>query len=187
MLSNRIFLRWLCFATFFCFCCLQTMKACYTGAFGGTGQDCTFETNTVSATRQLLPNETLTAIVGFEKGYFAKPTAADWWKDNYKTLVAILLPPLVIGAWAFRRWSRLGKDLHGRGTIIAEYEAPNGLSAAEVSVINSYKLDSKAVSATIIDLAIRKYLRITEVVQKKILKDKKTYEFTLLNTDWSPL
>src|SRR5690606_15912151 len=42
-------------------------------------------------------------------------------------------------------------------------------------------------SATIIDLAIRKYVRISETTQKKILKDKKAYEFTLLNTDWSGL
>src|SRR5690606_35918823 len=88
---------------------------------------------------------------------------------------------------AYKRWQTHGKDLPGRGTIVAEYEPPAGLSPAESGVVLSYRLDTKHVSATIIDLAIRKYIRINEVVKKKLLKDKTTYSFILLNTDWSQL
>lgn len=165
----------------------QTLKACYTGAFGGSGQDCTFETNTVTANRPLLPSETLTAIVAFEKGYFAKPTIADWWKDNGAKVASVAIPPFLLGAWAYRRWRKYGKDLPGRGTITAEYEPPKGLSAAEASVIKNYRLNAADVSATIIDLAIRQYIQIEEIVQKKILKDTKTYNLKLLNTDFSAL
>lgn len=168
-----------------------TDKRCYTGSFGSLEQDCTINTSgdaiSFQANKQLEANENLSAVLAFPKGYFKPPTARDWWHDNYGKVLAITLPPLLIGSWAFRRWQTKGKDVHGRDTIIPEYEPPAGISPAEMGVVNSYRLNPKDISATIIDLAIRKYLRIIEETKKKIFKDKKTYSFELLKTDFSGL
>ena len=166
-------------------------QTCYTGGYGSTLQTCEIQSQTdgatVHATRRLQPYETLTTVFAFPKGYFKAPTKIDWLRDHAWQLISILIPPLVIGGWAFKRWYKYGKDIKGRGVIIPEYSPPDGLSPAEAGVLMNYKLESREVSATIIDLAIRKYLRIIEVTEKKILKDKKTYEFELLKPDFSAL
>lgn len=162
---------------------------CFTGAFGSTAQNCELSADGMSAvtTQALNPYETLTVVLAFPKGHFQPPTLADWWHDNYRKVLAVVLPPLLLGGWAYNRWQRHGKDLKGRGTIIAEYGPPEGLTPAEVGTVNAYGLNARDISATIIDLAIRKYLRIIEVTKKKILKDSKTYQFELLNPDFSGL
>ena len=58
-------------------------------------------------------------------------------------------------AWFFR-----GRDLPGTGTIVVNYEAPDGLRPAEVGTLIDEKVDLRDISATIIDLAVRGYIRI---------------------------
>ncbi len=166
-------------------------QKCFAGGYGSNVENCkiTTEGNKVIArtSRKLQPYETLTAVIALPKGYFAAPTFADWWLDNFGKVLAVALPPLAIGLWAFRRWHRHGKDLKGRGVIIPEYESPDKLTPAEVGILLNYKLDPRDISATIIDLAVRKYIRIIETNQKKLLKDKKTYEFEIIKFDWTEL
>ncbi len=169
---------------------IQDQK-CFTGGLNSTRQACVIskvdDGITAATTQKLEPYETLTVVSSLPAGYFAKQTAADWWKDNAGKILGIALPPLVIGGFAFMYWRRKGKDLKGRGIIIPEYGPPDNLGPAEAGIIMSYRLNPKYVSAVIIDLAIRKYLKINEITEKKILKDKKTYEFELVNPDFSVL
>jgi uncharacterized membrane protein len=74
-------------------------------------------------------------------------------------------------------WFKYGRDPKGRGIIIAEYEAPDKLSPIEVGTIIDQKVDSRDISSIIIDLAVRKYLKIKEVGEGTWSTD---YEFTKL-------
>jgi uncharacterized membrane protein YgcG len=130
-------------------------------------------------TRTLAPGENMTFAVNFPLGTFHKPTAADWWRDNGGNVAATLLPILLAFGIAYRKWHKDGKDIKGRGTIIPEYGPPDGLRAAEADVINHYKLGKNAISATIIDLAIRKYLKIIEGQDNGILGIGKHKTYTL--------
>jgi hypothetical protein len=144
--------------------------SCFTGVQGSTAQDCTVDSEnnratnetTFTTTRALTPGETMTFVADFPLGTFNPPTAVDWWRDNGAKVAEVALPTLLAFAVAYRKWYRDGKDIKGRGTIIPEYGPPEGMRPAEADVINQYKLGKNAISATIIDLAIRKYLKIVE-------------------------
>lgn len=164
---------------------------CFTGSFGSSSVDCAIQRTargySFSTKNILSANETLTIVAAAPKELFKPRTAADWLKQYWPIIAGTIIPPFLIGGWAYRRWAKNGKDLKGRGTIIPEYGPPKNLSPAEAAVISNYGLNAKDVSATIIDLAIRKYIRIHEATKKKILKDKKEYELELTNDDWSKL
>jgi len=164
--------------------------SCYTGQAGSTEKTCIIEKidrgYIYSTGRSLQPRETLTVVATTPKGLFVPRDSGDWWRDNYGKILAVVIPPLLVGPWAFRRWQKHGKDAKGRGVIIPEYSPPK-LTPAEASVVYSYRLSTTAVSATIVDLAIRGYLKIIETKEKKILKDKLNYEFEVVRTDWDEL
>jgi uncharacterized membrane protein YgcG len=165
-------------------------QVCYAGAYNSSVQNCTIGTNeqTVTASAKGLgERQTLTIVAGFEKGYFTAPTRLDWLREHIWQIIAVVAPAVIIGGYAFRRWLKYGRDPKDRGVIVAEYEQPESLSAAEVSTIDKFSTPPKAISATIIDLAIRKYLRIHEIEQKKFLSKNKSYSFELLNADYSAL
>ena len=165
---------------------------CFTGAYQTATKDCTITdegngTVVAVANVPLQATETLTAIMSVPKGYFAPLTFKDWLKENLLNLILALGPPLVMGIWAYRKWLKDGRDIKGRGVIVAQYSPPDNLSPAEAGVIMDYKLDTKDITATLIDLAVRKYIRIIEIREKKFLHTDTKYEFELLKTDFSSL
>ncbi len=170
---------------------LNNNVACYTGAFGAVIQNCaiSMEDGKVAARTNggLSARQALTIVTGFKKGYFNPPTLLDNLKDNLHILLGVFLPPLLFGGWAFKRWLKFGKDRAGRGVVVPEYSPPNKLSPLEAGMIYDYRIDTKDVSATIIDLAVRGYIVIVEEKQKKILKDKTNYSLKLLKSDISQL
>jgi hypothetical protein len=150
--------------------------ACFTGTLGSHSQDCTVDgqgrtarTAVFKTTRPLNASETMTFSADFPAGVFHKSTAADWWRDHIATILWLLLPAAIACAIAYPYWRKNGKDIRGRGTIVPEYAPPDGMKAAEAEVLLGYKLGQKGVSATIIDLAIRKYVRIIESTEKNLL------------------
>lgn len=159
---------------------------CYTGLQGSTSHNCTVNQNgsevLYQTTLPLAAGETMTFAGHFPVGTFAKPTFKDWWQEYAATILQILIPPALAFAYAYGRWRKHGKDTKGRGTIVPEYAPPDGLRAAEADVINRFKLGTGAVSATIIDLAIRKYLKIVEGESDGLLGlgKHKTYSFQKL-------
>jgi len=165
---------------------------CFTGAYGTKTSNCTIIDEgggrvVVTASASLQPLETLTAVISFPKKYFALPTKADLLKQNGLDLALGFGLPLIVGIWAYIEWRKNGKDIKGRGVIVAQYEPPDKLSPAEAGVIMDYKLDGKDITATLIDLAVRKYIRIIETREKKLFHTNTKYQFELLKTDFSDL
>ncbi len=167
---------------------------CYAGYQGSTAADCTLQkpaadTVAYATNRPLSGGETLTFRADFASGTFAQPTFKDWVSDYGKQVLEVSIPPLLALLFGGMYWRKNGRDIKGRSTIIPEYGPPNGLKPLEVDTIMHYKLGNKAISATIIDLAIRKYLRIIETDRKKLLglSKTKTYSLELLNDDISGL
>jgi hypothetical protein len=156
---------------------------CFTGTVHSTQSDClvttTNNTTTYTTTRSLSSGETLTFNNIVPAGYFRKPTLVDRW-DDYK---ALLIPaagiPIAVLIMMTAIWSRRGRDAKGRGTIVPEYAPPDGLKPAEIDVLLHNKLGNNAISATIIDLAIRGYLKIQEGQSDGLLGlgKHKTYSF----------
>ena len=152
--------------------------ACFTG-HTGSSEECVStryeysDKNTVKsvvfAHDRLEPGEGLTVVAGWPKGLVYEPT---FWerllataKDNW-----IMIMPFLVLALLFYLWRTRGRDPEGRGTIIAQFEAPDKLTPAEVGTIIDEKANRKDVSAEIINLAVKGYLKITRIEGKGMLK-----------------
>ena len=94
---------------------------------------------------------------------------------------------IVIFAFMFLRWFAVGRDPKGRETIIAQYDIPDNLMPAEIGTLIDADADNKDISAELIYLAIKGYLKISkEGGDYKLIKLKETdqdlnkYQTTLM-------
>ncbi len=172
-----------------------TQTRCYTGTAGSTEQDCTISTAgsivTISSNSEIPSGQGLTANVLTPSGSFSKYLiASDRPLDSsgqYFLLVVlcgfaigflIIIVGIVVRLVKWLNKRRAEKD----ETIIAQYEAPDGLLPAEMGVLEDLKLNMTEITATIIDLAVKGYLKIRHVKD-----DKKNYEFVILKEDFGGL
>lgn len=168
--------------------------ACYEGISGSqascqenvaSGQVATFV-----AIAPLQESEGLTAVVGYKKGLvpllIVKPPKTFWEKlielPSFTVFALIVLAG--IGGISYM-WYRYGRDFWFAGvlfgtknqqgkakpvgaheTISVEFTPPENLRPAEIGVLMDERADTLDVTATIIDLASRGYLTITEVPKK---------------------
>ncbi len=136
------------------------------------------------ATGHLRQGEGLTIVIGLPKGVLQPPPAAKatmWFlADNWGFIVAILLPLLTF-ATMFHRYWHYGRDPIWRESIVAQYRPPDDLTPAEVGVLLDERADSIDIVATVVDLAVKGYLKIREVETQRFLFFKGTdYEFVFL-------
>ena len=170
---------------------LKQPALCYTGAYGVSASNCTVSTSgqqtAISTNKPLTAKQTLTYVASFDKGYFTPSTWYESVGEYAKQILSFVLPILLIGGGSIIYWYRKGRDPKGSGVIVAQYDAPSGLKPLAVGALMDFKADKQDITATIIDLAIRKYIRIIEQTDKKIFKDKTIYNLELLNIDYGPL
>ena len=152
----------------------------WTGMFGAKNKN--FNKRRVDAhtllfeTGALGPGEGITIEVTMPGDAVSRPgwlsEAGAWLVDNFPYAIFPATLALCIGAWYFR-----GRDLPGRGTIVVNYEPPDKLSPAEVGTLIDERVDQRDVSAVIIDLAVRGYLKIEEVGSKSWFSSGTDYRF----------
>ncbi|ULA69914.1 MAG: conserved membrane protein of unknown function [Nitrospira sp.] len=136
----------------------------FTGAYGAREQAATVTIVgsgiEITMTRPLGFREGLTAVVGWDKGLVTAPTALD---QTRMTVVSNwpLGIPLLIFCVMYRLWSTRGKDPRLR-PIAVMYEPPDHLTPAELGTLVDESPDTRDITATVVDLAVRGYLRITE-------------------------
>jgi hypothetical protein len=160
--------------------------ACYTGPAGAREQACagsrTFAEVDFRATRPLRAREGLTVVVGMPKGTVAAPSAVE--QGLWRLLdsgVQWLLLPLAAFAGLFAIWRGTGRDPKVGEAIAVRYEPPPGLTPAEIGTVFDESADIDDVTSTIIDLAIRGWLRIEEVEGTSLLFfSRKDYRLTRL-------
>jgi uncharacterized membrane protein YgcG len=155
--------------------------SCYTGKENDTESVCTLRQNsrgyTFTSDMPLEANETLTIAATAQKWLFRPNSAADWWRDNAWQAVGVAAG-IAVAVWSLTLWWRHGKDYKGKGVVVPEYKPPKGLSPAEVGLLKDYTVDGKDLTATIIDLAVRGYVKIHDD-EKKTLGLFKSHEFSL--------
>ncbi len=159
----------------------EVTTAGYTGSMGSQEQAyiATIQSDNINftATRALSSGEGLTIVVGWPKGYITEPTTQQkisyFFRDNgyimvaFGALMAVLIYYLLM-------WLRFGLDPK-RGTIVAQYESPQGLSPAAVRSLTRIWFDKKVLSATILSMAVKGFLKITD--------DEGDYILTKVATD----
>lgn len=129
------------------------------------------------------PGQAFTIAVGFPKGIVTEPTATDkaW---HFITDNLVVLFPIIVFVAMLLLWKKYGKDPKGRGVIVAQYDAPDGLSPLEISGL--FGFDTKAVSAEIIQLAVKGFLKI-ERIEKAHFWSSVDYQLSATGKDESEL
>ncbi len=147
----------------------------FTGRMGSTTTQAadSFEGRIYHAeVRELGPSEGLTIVLGVPKGVLQPPSAARelWWKlsDNVGFFLAALLP-LVSLVGLLYLYLKSGRDPGRNMPIVVQYEPPPGLSPAEVGTLVDETIDTPDIVSTVLDLAVRGYLKIEEVETTKFL------------------
>ncbi len=160
--------------------------ACYAGPYGSSDQCISTryeysgrDVKSIVFTDDFqAPGEGLSIVVGMPKGTVKKPSilenAKEFAKDNF-----IVLLPAAIFLLMYYLWRKKGKDPKGRGVVVAQYDAPQGLSPAEVGTIIDEHVDRRDISAEIICLAVNGYLKIRRIEGKGIFNTA-DYELTKL-------
>jgi uncharacterized membrane protein YgcG len=69
----------------------------------------------------------------------------------------------------YLNWYRVGRDAKYRTTIVPVYDAPEGIKPYLLGALKDEKVDMVDITATIIDLATRGYIKIREFETGKIL------------------
>ena len=124
-----------------------------------------------ATTRVLAVGEQLTIVTALAKGTVSAPAPiierntedVATYFDTQPAFLALAIFVLVAGlAFVFYLWYRRGRDLRERETIVPEYEPPDALRPAQLGLLLDESADTKDVTATIVDLAVRGLLTITE-------------------------
>jgi len=155
----------------------------FTGVYGSRvleatarveGSNATFET-----TVPLTMRGGLTIDIFIPKGVLSEPgplKRAAWFLGSNPI---VLLPP-----WAFLAmfvlWWFKGRDPNPGLSVAPMYEPPAKMSPAEVGALLDDKIHPRDITCTIVDLAVRGYVKIEEVVVKGLVFSHKDYVFHLL-------
>jgi uncharacterized membrane protein YgcG len=165
---------------------------CFSGAYG-SGANCTEKNVNISGVSNLSSeiffsnsalssSQNLTVVVGVSKGIIIKPTLLDNVLDTVMDN-GILFLPFFVFIVLYYFWLVFGRDPAGRGTIIAEYSAPDNLTSSEVGTIMDGSVDKIDISSEIINLAVKGYLKIRRIEDKGIIFDSTDYVLEKLKNE----
>ncbi|HEY2034488.1 MAG TPA: DUF2207 domain-containing protein [Rhizomicrobium sp.] len=144
-------------------------RALYTGSAGSTGHDArvtnlTNNSISVETTEPLPAQQGLTIAIGFSKGAVLPPTEvekrADFIRDNAGNIVAVM-GLAILFIYFLATWFEFGRDPR-RGTIVPLFAPPQDFSPAAVRYVWKMHYDRKAFAATLINMAVKGFLKITQ-------------------------
>lgn len=164
----------------------------FTGVYGSTegaavsdiqGKNVSFET-----TNPLPMRGGLTINVYLPKGILHQPgvlTKLIWFIESN----LIVLLPVFAFLVMFTMWWYKGRDPDPGISIAPMYEPPKGMTPAEAGALVDDSVDPRDITSTLIDLAVRGYLKIEEKTEKVLFFNSTDYVFHLLKPrqDWSGL
>jgi uncharacterized membrane protein len=130
----------------------------------------------VYSIEELKPREGITVSVTFPKNIFTPYESSIW--DKYKDFLWYFLPfiLLLICYIIWLKYTRKQK------TIIAHYEPPFNLAPLEMGILLANgNFKNKFISASIVGLAVKGYLKI-EAIPKKWFFGKKDFKFIKMET-----
>lgn len=187
---------------------------CYEGAQNSTVKCQSAKTGkraaTFRTTRSLGANEESTIVVGYTKGLFpiitVPPPENEFLKlFNLGTLATFLITSILGIGLSLFLWWRKGRDywwkrkhlydeqaryevrpIRAHEPIVVEYTPPENLRPAEVGTLIDERANTTDVTATIIDLASRGFLKIAEE-SKKWVFGSKDYVLTKIEKDTNAL
>lgn len=156
-------------------------NSCYTGAYGSNNQNCTV--NVLSdhsiewGASGLRANEGLTIAVGFKKGMMVPPPPPGF-LEKYGILIAGCIFFLGLILYLYSTWMKYGIDPQNP-TVYPQFNVPENFSPASLGYISSETFKNKYLTAAIVNLAVKGYVRIIEGESDGVLGFFSSKTFTL--------
>ena len=155
----------------------------FTGTYGSTQHEATAEVSGADVTFEttsLLPMRGgLTIDIFIPQGILREPTdltKLGWFLSSNP----IVFLPFVTFGVMFALWHAVGKDPDPGLSVAPQYEPPKGMTPAEVGTLIDDSTDPRDITSTIVDLAVRGYIKIEEVVETVLVFHSKDYVLHLL-------
>jgi uncharacterized membrane protein len=155
----------------------------FTGVYGSTGRDATANVEgaiTQFETSGPLPMRGgMTVDIYVPKGVLHPPGALTrllWFLGGNP----IVFLPLFAFAVMFGMWWQMGRDPDAGMSVAPMYAPPPGISPAEAGTLLDDTVHPRDITSTIVDLAVRGYLKIEETDDKGVVFHHKDYIFHLL-------
>ena len=142
----------------------------FNGAYGDTSRDADVTisggTVTVRMPHPMGFHEGVTAVVGWNAGIVTRPTQLDRARGFLAVNWPLLIPlPVLLGMLTL--WWKRGRDPRKR-PVTVQYEPPKDVTPAEAGVLLDEQADVRDVIATLVDMAVRGYIRIEEREEPKL-------------------
>ena len=164
----------------------------FTGVYGTSEQDALVvvggDVVRVTANDALAMREGLTVDVYISKGVLTQPsgfTQAMWF---LRSNPIVLLPLWALVVMFFFWWTK-GRDPKADISVAPMYEPPAGMTPAEVGSLMEDAVHPRDITSTLVDLAVKGFLKIEETESKALLFSHRDYTFHLLKPqpEWSTL
>jgi uncharacterized membrane protein YgcG len=164
-------------------------QSCFSGRYGINNQSgCSVERGggvadvviSAKTLESLSGGQTLTIVVGFNKGSFVIGPEIAAEKRRLRNMIiaaltAVISPILGSIFFIIRRWRTQGRDPKSLNSVVPEYIPPKGLSVLDSELLLNERLRPQAITALMLDWAVKHYAVIEETKIKKIFKDKLEY------------
>jgi uncharacterized membrane protein YgcG len=164
----------------------------FTGVYGSAergataavkGSEVSFETN-----NPLPMRGGLTVDIYIPKGNLQEPSAFTRWLWFLGSNPIVFLPFWTL-AVMFTLWWYIGRDPDPGVSVAPMYEPPPDMSPAEAGTLLEDAVHPRDITCTLVDLAVRGFVKIEEVDDKGLVFHHKDYVFHLLKpmAEWTDL
>jgi uncharacterized membrane protein len=163
----------------------------FTGAYGSKESNADPQVDgadiSVETTRKLPSRGGLTLDIYIPPGIVKVPSGFTrfWWFVGSNP---ILLLPLFTLAVMWGLWHTVGRDPDPGMSVAPQYEPPKGMTPAEAGTLLDDTIHPRDITCTIVDLAVRGYIKIEEKVDTFLVFHHKDYVFHNLKAGagWGP-
>ncbi|MGB5645989.1 DUF2207 domain-containing protein [Muriicola sp.] len=172
-------------------------NACYTGRYGSNSTNCVStilsENSIRFSAENLKAGENLTVALGFNKGTVRQPPPPPppTFLQKFGALILSGFISLALLFYYGFTWLKFGID-PPKPTVFPQFEVPNKMTPASVGMLNKLRYHGDLITGSILNLAVKGYLKIEEDIQdyvfglfssKKFIIHKTKEDSGLLNDE----
>lgn len=158
--------------------------ACYTGWYGETNEDCSFQEQNgkyeFATNGQLKKREGFTIAIAFTPHIIKRPAFWERCMNEYPYLIYSAIALLVLICFYIITRLIVRKGLKKK-PVIPTFDPPNGWSASTIRLLYKKKHDKKVLMVALIEMAVRKLIRIRQE-KNRSSSGKKKYVLEKTNT-----
>ncbi len=163
----------------------------FSGVYGSEAQDATSVVNgnvvRIQTNNPLAMREGLTADIMISKGVLNEPSKLTFAMWFIRSNTIVLLPLWTFVVMFFFWWTK-GRDPKADVSVAPMYEPPKDMTPAEVGSLIDDAVHPRDISCTLVDLAVKGYIKIEETESKVLLFSHRDYIFHSLKdpSTWTP-